>query len=498
MGFPKPGLKTGHALALCAGALLTLAFAPFGFWPLTLLLPLLLWWLLIGQSFTQSLIRGWLFGLGFFGTGVSWVYVSIHVHSATPAPIAVIMTLAFVSALAVFFAVQAGLWQRFFAGRFGLLNWAALWVGFEALRSYLFSGFPWLLLGTAHLHSPLAGWAPITGVFGVSALALLLSGLLFNGFKPAQTRLVRTACFSLSLFLLFAGWGLTQQTWTQAEGEPLTAGLVQGNIPQANKWNPAYRQGIIQTYRSLSTEAGAVDLLIWPETALPLFPDSAKPLLEAIAQSGELGLITGLASPSARAGRHHNSLITAGKAQGTYHKVQLVPFGEYLPLEDQLRGLVDFFNLPMSTFIPGPLHPAHLTSHGTRIAPLICYEVAYPDFSARQAKASHWLLTVSNDAWFGRSIGPLQHLQIAQFRALETQRPMLRATNNGVTAFINHRGQIEKRLPQFEAGVLTGSFQPRSGMTPFMHTGSWPIWLGVMFWLAWRLHAQSLSRRSGE
>lgn len=486
----------GHLLALLAGGLITLSFAPFNLWPLSFLAPLAFWLLLNSLTNKQALFRGWLFGVGVFGSGASWVYVSIQEHSGTPAFIAVTLTWAFVASLACLFALQAWLWQRFFSNTHALISWPALWVLMEALRSWLFTGFPWLLLGTAHLSTPYSGWAPVLGVYGLTGISVLSGLLIFYSLRPRVIYWQRGLAISLLVFLPLAGLGLKQKQWTQTFDEPITLGMVQGNIPQEDKWRPAKRNEIIRHYLQLSHALGKVDLLLWPETALPLLPHQAQSILEmALEEAGEgAGLITGLASLAPNKENYHNSLVTAGQAFGDYHKVKLVPFGEYLPFEQQLRGLVDFFNLPMSSFVSGEEHPASLQVGSTQVAPLICYEVAYPDFSANQAKGNHWLLTVSNDAWFGTSIGPLQHFEMARFRALETARPMARVTNNGITALIDHQGQVIDKLPQFVSGSLKASIQPRQGNTPFMLTGSLPLWIICLLLLEWQRYLQYRKR----
>ncbi|MFK7160536.1 apolipoprotein N-acyltransferase [Marinospirillum sp. MEB164] len=476
--------------ALLSGASLTLAAAPFDFWPLAWLAPLVLLLILDQQSVARATWLGWLFGLGLFASGASWVYVSIHEHGHAPVPLALLLTGLFVAGLALFFALHAWIWQRFLAGRWVLLSWPALWVVMEIFRSWFLTGFPWLLLGSSQISSPLAGWAPLLGVYGVSGLCVLLGLLLLqvwrpNGLPPfshaAMTRLKtshrRWISSGLLASLLIAGLLLQPVQWTQPQGSPLTLALVQGNIAQEDKWNPQLRGRIIHQYLRLSEAATAqeIDLLLWPETALPLLPDQAAPFFaRALSHAGpEAGLISGLVSRETSTSAFHNSLVTAGGASGIYHKSILVPFGEYVPLERYLRGLIAFFDLPMSSFQPGSPPGGQLSFGETQIAPLICYEIAYADFTARQAQESHWLLTVSNDSWFGASIGPLQHRQIAQMRALETGRPLARATNNGVTALIDHHGRITQQLPQFEDGVLIGQLQPRTGQTPFMLWGSW-------------------------
>ncbi|WP_245944375.1 apolipoprotein N-acyltransferase [Marinospirillum perlucidum] len=493
--------------SLAAGSLITLAMAPFNAWPLALLAPVALLLILRPLKPLAALIQGWFFGVGVYGSGASWVYVSIQVHGGTPVPLAFFLTLLFIASLALFFALHAWLWQQFLASRrLWLLNWTALWVLMEAFRSWFLTGFPWLLLGTAHLESPLAGWAPLVGVYGVGAISLLAGLLLVWALRPGWFncknakeygwQAKQTLALVGSLALLSSGYLLQPIQWTQPVGDPLRAALVQGNVAQQNKWDPSYQERIIRDYLQLSQQAGEVDLIIWPETAIPLSPGQAQPFLDLALQgaSSEAALITGLVTPLPERRAYYNSLVTAGQASGDYHKVQLVPFGEYLPLEEALRGLISFFNLPMSSFVSGPANQAPLEAQGTRVAPLICYEITYPDFTARQAATSNWLLTVSNDSWFGRSIGPLQHFQIARFRALETGRELVRVTNNGITALVDHQGQIKQRLPQFTQEVLLGAIQPREGSTPFMQTTSWPLWLACLLLLAWQTRPPSRSR----
>lgn len=482
----------GHLLALLAGGLITLSFAPFNFWLAGFLAPLAFWLLLKDLTHKQAILRGWLFGVGVFGSGASWVYVSIQEHSGTPTLIAISMTWAFVASLALLFALQAFIWQRWLSQTRALISWPALWVLMEALRSWVFTGFPWLLLGTAHLNTPYTGWVPVLGVYGLSAISVLSGLLLYYSLRLNTVHWQRGLVMSLLIALPLAGTYLNNKKWTKTYGQPITLGLVQGNIQQADKWNTSKQSEIINRYLSLSHALGEVDVIIWPETALPLLPNRAQPFFDgALEKAGPTaGLMAGSISLAANQKNYHNSLYTAGNASGHYHKVKLVPFGEYLPFEQQLRGLIDFFDLPMSSFLSGTEHPANLIVANTRVAPLICYEVAYPDFVAKQAFNSHWLVTVSNDAWFGASIGPLQHFEMARFRALETGRPMARATNNGVTALIDYKGQVINQLPQFISGNLKGQLQPREGNTPFMLTGSLPLWVFCLLLIEWQRYLQ--------
>jgi apolipoprotein N-acyltransferase len=256
---------------------------------------------------------------------------------------------------------------------------------------------------------------------------------------------------------------------------------MQGNIPQQIKWDPDFLKEQIVTYLTMTEPNWDADLILWPETAIPIPQDQAGSLIEHIA--GRLGdhgtLITGIPwygfSDRREDFTFHNSIMAIGNGEGIYHKQKLVPFGEYVPLEGLLRGLIGFFDLPMSSFTPGPAHQPPLRANGLKVMPFICYEVAYPDFVAFNSRHSDLLLTISNDGWFGDSIGPLQHLQMARMRALETGRYLLRGTNNGVTAIIDHKGRIRQRIPQFERATLVGQVRTATGSTPYMQTGSWPV-----------------------
>src|SRR5690606_8496055 len=260
--------------------------------------------------------------------------------------------------------------------------------------------------------------------------------------------------------LLFAPWlaGLLLggYQWTSPKGEPLRVAAVQGNVPQLLKWEPQQLNAQLALYRDLTLAAPPADLIVWPETAVPVLRQHAETYLPAMGeQARERGaaLITGLPIRQPNAAgelRYYNGLTSLGDGSGTYLKQKLVPFGEYVPLQDVLRGLIEFFDLPMSDFARGEPGQALLQARGYRLAPFICYEVVYPEFAASLAAQSDILLTVSNDTWFGSSIGPLQHLQMAQMRALEAGRWMIRATNNGVTALIDPHGRVSQRLPQFE------------------------------------------------
>lgn len=473
------------AVLVVAGALQTLTLTPFNLWwlgPVSIALILLV---TVHQRPTALFRSGWLVGVGLFASGVSWIYISISEHGNTGTAIAVVLMALFIAGVALFHGLAFWFWGKLAKQSpiRRLLLFPAIWVLGDWLRNWLLTGFPWLYLGTAHTDGPLAGLAPVLGVHGVTfmitltgAAAYAIAWLLLTGHR-------RYAGLTLMAGLLpwIVGPILHQVSWTQLADEPVSVAAVQGNIPQQIKWDPEFQRKQMTTYLELSRDYWQKDLVIWPETAIPVPQDQAGELIHYI--DGQLGeqstLITGIPwygySADVEDYTFHNSIMATGNGEGMYHKQKLVPFGEYVPMAGVLRGIIGFFDLPMSNFTPGPEYQSPLQANGTRVMPYICYEVTYPDFVAFNARGAGLLLTVSNDAWFGDSIGPLQHLQMARMRALETGRYMLRATNNGVTAIIDNRGRIRERIPQFERAVLTGEAYSASGSTPYMQTGSWPV-----------------------
>ncbi|WP_312245523.1 apolipoprotein N-acyltransferase [Stutzerimonas nitrititolerans] len=492
----RPGWP-GNLLAMAGGALTTLSLAPFDIWPLALLSIALLYSGLRTLGPKHAAQRGWCYGFGLFSSGVSWVYVSIHDFGAASPPLAGALTLGFVAGLALFFALLGWLWSRGLrreqAPLANTLAFAALWLALDALRGWVLTGFPWLYAGYSQLEGPLAGLAPVGGIwlltFAVALSATLLVELpRLYASKPA---------FGSALVLLAAPWAaglaLDGHAWTETKGKPLSVAAVQGNVAQSLKWDPKQLEMQLLLYRDMSFASRPADLIVWPETAVPILKEHAAgylTMMDGFARDRDSALITGVPVRQRNAEgelRYYNGLTTTGDAQGTYLKQKLVPFGEYVPLQDLLRGLIAFFDLPMSDFARGEPGQPPLTAKGHRIAPFICYEVVYPEFAADLAAESDVLLTVSNDAWFGRSIGPLQHLQMAQMRALEAGRWMIRATNNGVTVLIDPFGRITEQVPAFEQAVLYGEVIPMQGLTPYLQWRSWPLILVCVLLLGWAI-----------
>ncbi len=486
----------GNLLALVAGTLTTLSLAPFDIWPLALLSVALLYLGLRETAAKQAAQRGWCYGFGLFASGVSWVYVSIHDFGAASPALAGLLTLGFVAGLALFFALLGWLWVRLLRNRHSALGdalaFAALWLALDALRGWILTGFPWLYIGYSQLDGPLAGLAPLGGVWLLS-FAVALSATLLAAIPRLLTDKARLAAVVLLLSPWLAGLALEDHAWTTSKGEPLTVAAVQGNVAQSMKWDPKKLEMQLLLYRDMTFGSRPADLIVWPETAVPILKEHAEgylTMMAGFANQRESALITGVPVRQPNAAgelRYYNGLTSTGDGAGTYLKQKLVPFGEYVPLQDLLRGLIAFFDLPMSDFARGESGQPLLQAKGLQIAPYICYEVVYPEFAAGLAAQSDLLLTVSNDAWFGRSIGPLQHLQMAQMRALEAGRWMIRATNNGITVLIDPYGQITEQIPQFEQAVLYGDVTPMQGLTPYLRWRSWPLIAVCMLLLGWAL-----------
>ncbi|GIX22329.1 MAG: apolipoprotein N-acyltransferase [Gammaproteobacteria bacterium] len=471
------------AAALALGALYPLGFAPFAWRALPPLLLAALWWLLLDASGRRGLWRAGLFGVGAFGVGVSWVHHSLYVFGGAPWAVAAALAAGLVLACAAFPVAAAALWRVAAAGRRPLVSaaaFAAAWVLAEWLRGWLFSGFPWLYLGYAQLDTPLAGYLPVFGVWGAS-LAAALAGLAALAALRERGG-GRWAALGLAAAVLAAGAVLGRIEWTRPAGAPIYAVLVQGAIGQDRKLRPEALGSSLDRYLSLSEGFWQADVMVWPETAVPAFAFQVEPFLDLVEQRLRAAggrLVTGIFSYDRATGAFHNSLLVLGDAErALYHKQRLVPFGEYLPLRDWLRVFERWIDIPRSDLRPAPGPQGPVPVGGRPVAMGICYEAAYPWIWRAQLPEAEYLLTVSNDAWFGDSLAPHQHLEIARVRAVESGRDLLRATNDGISAAVAADGRVRARSRQFVPEVLETTVQPRRGATPFVRWGALPA-LGV-------------------
>ncbi len=464
------------------GALTPLALAPFHAWPVALLTIGLAGGLLREHTPARTAFLAWCHGFGLWAYGASWLYVSIHDYGYTPPWLATPMVAFVAAAMALFFAAIGYLYARLRLDRAHLLALPALWVIGEWLRSWLFTGFPWLFTGYAFIDTPLAGYAPVLGVFGLSLIAIFTAVTLVDlltGQRPWRP-------LAAVAVLWAAGWGLQQAEWTRPTGESLSVSIVQGNIPQESKWQLEWRDKTLAIYDELSEPEWGRDLVIWPEAAIPMFYHEAIDHLEMVndkALTAHSAFVTGVPyidpETATRTLRFHNSIIALGQGNGIYHKQRLVPFGEYIPFESVLRGAIPFFDMPMSSFTEGAPDQQPLQVKQLWLGPMICYEIAYPELVRHIAARSDILTTISNDGWFGGSIGPHQHFQMVRLRAIETGREVIRATNNGISAIIKADGTVDDVAPQFQRLVLRATAHAREGLTPYVVMGNWPV-LGVL------------------
>lgn len=470
---PLAGSVAGQlTLAFAAGVVSVLAFAPFGFAPLAVFALALLFYLWRHPAHSGlNLWTGITFGLGLMGFGVFWLRISIAQFGGVNIVLAITATLMLVVIMALYFGLVGWLGERLNRRSDAiwlLLVLPALWALGEWLRGWLFTGFPWLALGYSQIEMPLAGLAPIGGVYLVS-FAVALSAALLNLLPRAWPVLGLLGLWGMAL-------ALQGYAWVMPAGEPFRVSLLQGNIAQAQKWQSAMRQPTIDLYLDMTAAAADSRLVIWPETAVPAFVSEVdqsllRPLGESLRDQGRdvlLGIVDGR-----RDGDYFNAMLSLGAGGRThYHKRHLVPFGEYLPFDELIRPLLDWLHIPMSDFAVGAEQQALPTLAGYPAGVDICYEDAYASEILRALPQAAFLVNASNDAWFGDSLAPHQHLEIARMRALESGRYLLRATNTGVSAVIDQHGALRGVAPQFKRAILTEEVVPLQGVTPFVRWGN--------------------------
>ena len=472
-------------IAWLAGAIFLFALAPYGVWPLALVSPAILYALLLPEmSGKRAFIIGEAYGTGLWCVGAFWLYTSIHVYGATPAWLALIMIGLMGLGMGLFHGFLALIFNRMVGKQ--PFSFAALWILQEWMKTWLFTGFPWLFVGYAFTEQYwLSSLAPVAGVFAVSFVAVLVAASLVELLR----RRTGYAMVAAALLVISTTLWLINPQWTKPKGTPdLSVSLIQGNIPQDLKWLTEYQVETLKIYANLTSTEWGRDIVLWPESSIPMFQTEAVGFISEMvkmAKATNTTWVTGIpykddAAFDASTDKYppfYNSVIALGaEAEGLYKKQRLVPFGEYIPFEGLLDILPDLAgSQDIMSYSRGSDQQSPLRVRGHNLGAAVCYEVAYPDTTRKNAIDTDFLLTISNDAWFGTSAGPLQHLQMVQMRALENGRWFMRATNTGVTAIIDHKGRIVERAPQFERTVLRGDIQARVGNTPFMLLGHYPI-----------------------
>ncbi|MDP5141822.1 apolipoprotein N-acyltransferase [Rheinheimera baltica] len=483
-----------HLLLILAGGVTTLAFAPYTLWWLPLVtLALLVFLLQRANTAKQAMLLGFSFGLGWFGVGISWVHISIDQFGGLPLAGSLGLMALLVAYLAIFPALASWLSNKLRLPVVMPLVFAASWTLAEWLRSVVLTGFPWLSLGYSQTSAGLKDFAPLIGETGISFLLVFAAAALAQICRPqaAISRysylLIAGAVFAISPFLnQVKGW--------QYSDNSLSVLLVQGNIKQELRWAPEQEWPTMVKYMDLTRPHFDTDLVIWPEAAIPKMEPLAQDYLDNLNRAAlyaDTAVISGILDYNFKSREAWNNLIVLGKrnADSTdadyfhghanrYSKHHLLPIGEFVPFENWLRNLAPIFDLPMSSFTRGGYVQPNLVANGYNILPAICFEIAFPaQIAANMTPDTQVLLTVSNDGWFGDSIGPHQHLQIAQMRAIEFGRPLIRATNNGITATIDASGNISARAAQFSETVLKDTLRLTHGNTLYSRAGNYPLWL---------------------
>jgi apolipoprotein N-acyltransferase len=480
--FQSDRFPSGHILwdilSLVAGIAYTLAFAPFDIYFAVFPALAYLFWACIPLASKRALMRGYLFGLGQFGLGVSWVYVSVHDYGGGGLFGSLLIAALFVGFWSAFPAIAVYLTAKLPGKKSGRLIFLPLvWILVEYLRGrVVLEGFPWLQIAYSQLDTLLAGYIPILGVYGTGLLATVSAALLAGIFIRPKSAFY---LFSAIVGIWLVGGFLKTAEWTRPAGPPINVTLIQGNISQDKKWLPETRLSTILQYIRMTEAHWDSQVIVWPESAVPAYlPDVYEPFLKPLhhnAKAHQTDLIVSVPSYGDAEGVKYNSVITLGRNEGIYRKVHLLPFGEYMPWQPVSGWILEHFNLRLSHFTPGSTDQPLLQAGGYPFITSICYEDAFAENALRGLPDAAYLVNATNDAWFGDSIEPHQHLQIARMRALETGRYLLRSTNTGVTAIVSPDGRVAKQAPLFTTIALTGAIRPMAGLTPYARIGDGPV-----------------------
>lgn len=478
------------------GALNVLSFSPYHLWHIpwvTLLVVIVA----MGKRPQHTPLILFSFHLGLFCAGLHWICVSMTEFGGLSHPVAWFLIAGLSTYLAAIYGLMGWLWVK--SARYvpASVAWIfllpAFWLCADWLRGYLFTGFPWLWFGYGQIDSPLVALAPVLGVQGLTLTLLwtviALKLYLGDGVRHRHVYLPPAICWVVALLLYPFDFVVPKA--------PVQAALIQANIKQSLKWQPEYLVPTLNTYAELTQKVSPqTRIIVWPESALPEFEHEIYPFLHFFHDTlvkKQQSLVAGLLVHEQSKDAYYNGILVVGHVpQGVdsyrlghnnrYYKEHLLPIGEFVPFETFLRGLAPFFDLPMSSFHPGVAQAPNLNVADMQAAPAICYEIAFSEKLRQKLRPeTSLILTVSNDSWFGHSIGPWQHAEMARMRALEFGRPVLRATNTGVTQMIDHHGQVTAELPQFKSAILEAKFSPTQGRTPYFIWGSWPLILGVLF-----------------
>ncbi|NPA72516.1 MAG: apolipoprotein N-acyltransferase, partial [Gammaproteobacteria bacterium] len=427
----------------------------------------------------EAVKKGLWFGLGFFGVGVSWLFSSVYVYAETPLPIALLMIFVFILFMASFIAIGGWL-AHFFKkteqpGLAFVLVFPAIWVSIELLRSSIFGGYPFLLAGNSHIDTWLAGYAPVLGVWGISWAVAATAGLLLWLIKSRSWTVA-----SVTLCLLWSVGGLLQKVvWVTPVDKPIEVALLQGNIPQNEKWTQAAFMPTIKRYIAMTKANLDADVIVWPETAVPAYYDVVQQgALHSFIKDAQLlrpDILIGTIDGGRGSEHYYNALINVHKPEDRYYKHHLVPFSEFFPFDSAFAFVTNLFDIPYATFTAGDPNQAPMVLGGQPAGLSICFEMSFGDELARQLPVAKYFITVSNDAWFAHTFQPAQQLQEVRMRALELGREIARSTNTGSTVIVDVNGQVKAEIPEYEVGILRGEVQPYEGLTFYAEWRKLPV-----------------------
>jgi len=459
-------------LAFATGAALNLGFAPFGWWPVACLAPAALFLIIRGLPPRRASAVGAAFGAGLFSFGTYWIYTCFHGYGGVPIWLTLFLQGGLVAIMATYSAVLCYLANRFWLKGGGARDWLALpplWVLLEWLRGWLFSGFPWLSLGYAFPDAPLAGWAPLFGVYGITCAAaytaVALTVLVSAGISPVR-RLAAAVVIAIVFLVPVAA---SRIAWTLPSGPPIPIAAVQGNVSQDQKWQVDNREATIGRYSQLTSEAWGARLIVWPEASLPVLATSIPSYLETLRNAGrqhDADFAIGLVNYDPATNHYYNGVFVISDKGGWYYKRHLVPFGEYFPVPSFVRSWMRLMSLPYDDISAGSETQPELSAAGQVLGLTICYEDSYGSSQLKVLRQASLLINVTNDAWFGDSTARHQHLEISRMRALEAGRYLIRAANDGITAALGPHGEEIAVLPEFQEGVLRADVRPMIGLTP--------------------------------
>jgi apolipoprotein N-acyltransferase len=475
-------IRYGYLLrSFFAGLLIPFGFAPFHLPGLTILGLALLYAQLKDQTFKQSFLTGFIFGLGFLGFGVSWVYISIHNYGHLNPPLAAFITLLFVVYLAVYPGLVAVLYNKLSARRsliFSCFLFSAIWCLIEYLRSTFMGGFPWLLLGFGQIDTPLRYLLPILGVYGVGFVTCLAATFLVTTTQVLQLK--RYLWLAAFIGVLLAPSILKYKQWTNISDTPLSVGVIQANLSMRDKWDESlFWQLLLKYKQGIDQLMGKKQLIVMPESAIPVPESYVSDFIDTMnRQATKVGssILLGIPQPTNQDETYYyNTLIALGTAQGKYVKQHLVPFGEFIP--QPFEQLIRWLGIPSANLKPGKRNQQLIQVQEHPIATLICYELAYPQLLRKQLPLAQWIVSISDDGWFGHSLAMYQQLQMAQVLSMQTGRFQVVSNNDGLSSIINTQGNITTSLPALTSGVLEADIYPATGATPWIYLGDIPVLL---------------------